>query len=604
MGRRVHKRHKVVLLLIGLLCLSVVIYAGEVITNDTGDDATGLRVSFSTPVLITAFGDILAAVDPQMLSFEFVFSGGTVKPWESHWLNYAPATASVMEYEWLTGSVASDIPQGSLSRDDLLNLGRAPTYEEIMSVIAEYPGEDEPLYVPSDDEAIWLTDLEGHADIYDNDSIKIHYADSFDQSQITKIEVYRNGVKMRFLPDMFNVLTNEQMKTFDGNPLENTPASSHTDHAIFGYEYEFRLAVSRVTAASELLTIKVRSPIHLQFNTPFAYIGSNWDLWMSTWDVLQDTEIRDLLARLKAAGFKGITVNVNGYVSDVYSSDVFALPAPDGRTTTWTKTASDEEIARILDLATEVGLETELRMQLLVSDQWTSVNGGYGGNIAPRDIDRFFETYIVLARHLAELAQQHGAVLFSPFTEMDSIERYTERIGRFYDGLDGSFAGAFAFEESTNHYLEGFNGYSYEDNIPFEQNVGKFWDWTNAAGEPIVVEWSCWSPTLETQADQRLSILVEMMLSFWQPALEYYRTHYPMNRLRFGEIGVYNVDGVCLGNDYVMNMDGFTAWDFGLSREWWSTMEARAGCCADFGTVSSGFSPPLAVMAALLGGKW
>ena len=112
------------------------------------------------------------------------------------------------------------------------------TYEEVMAEIAQYPGPDEPVYVPAEDEAVWLTDLEGHADIYDNDSIKINYADWFDRSQITKIEVFRNGIKMRFLSDMLDVLTNEQMKTFDGNPLENTPLSNHSDHAIWGYEYD------------------------------------------------------------------------------------------------------------------------------------------------------------------------------------------------------------------------------------------------------------------------------------------------------------------------------------------------------------------------------
>jgi len=95
------------LLLIGVLCLSVVVSVGEVITNNTGEDATGLRVTFSQPVLITAFGDILTSVDPQMLSFEFVFSGGTVESWGSQWFNYAPATASIIETEWLTGNTAS-----------------------------------------------------------------------------------------------------------------------------------------------------------------------------------------------------------------------------------------------------------------------------------------------------------------------------------------------------------------------------------------------------------------------------------------------------------------------------------------------------------------
>ena len=75
---------KIGTLLVGLLFLTFAVLAGEVITNDTGEDATGLRVSFSTPVLITAFGDILTSVDPEMLASEFVFSGGVVEPWESH----------------------------------------------------------------------------------------------------------------------------------------------------------------------------------------------------------------------------------------------------------------------------------------------------------------------------------------------------------------------------------------------------------------------------------------------------------------------------------------------------------------------------------------
>ena len=122
------------LLIIGLLCFSVIIYAGEVITNDTGKAATGLRVAFSTPVLITAFGDILTSVDPQMLSFEFVFSGGTVEQWESHWFNYAPATASVVESEWLT-ELPSSCPDTWWEEEQIWGIsgGLAWKYVELIS---------------------------------------------------------------------------------------------------------------------------------------------------------------------------------------------------------------------------------------------------------------------------------------------------------------------------------------------------------------------------------------------------------------------------------------------------------------------------------------
>lgn len=107
---------KVALLVVGLLCVSVAALAGEVITNDTGEDATLLRVVFSTPVLITAFGDVLINVDQEGLSYEFVFSGGTVPPWGSHWMNWSPATAQITKYEWLIGFVdASGFAKGPAS---------------------------------------------------------------------------------------------------------------------------------------------------------------------------------------------------------------------------------------------------------------------------------------------------------------------------------------------------------------------------------------------------------------------------------------------------------------------------------------------------------
>jgi len=109
---------KIGALLVGLLFLTFAVLAGEVITNDTGKEATGLHVSFSTPVLITAFGDVLTSVDPQMLAFEFVFSGGVVEPWGSHWMNWAPSTAQVVDYEWLT-STSGGTSAGMNASDDV-----------------------------------------------------------------------------------------------------------------------------------------------------------------------------------------------------------------------------------------------------------------------------------------------------------------------------------------------------------------------------------------------------------------------------------------------------------------------------------------------------
>jgi len=105
------------LALVGLACVSVVSLAGSVITNDTGEAAVGLRVTFSAPVLITSYGDALSSVEPEMLSYEFVFSGGTVQPWDSQWFNYTPATATIIETEWLTRVAAEDEAVSGVQED-------------------------------------------------------------------------------------------------------------------------------------------------------------------------------------------------------------------------------------------------------------------------------------------------------------------------------------------------------------------------------------------------------------------------------------------------------------------------------------------------------
>jgi len=87
-------------LVLVVLC-SFPLLAGEYVINSTGQTAYGLRVLFSEAVTITGFGDLLTAVEPEGESTEFTFAGGAVEAWGSHWLNWEPATAAVLEFEWL-----------------------------------------------------------------------------------------------------------------------------------------------------------------------------------------------------------------------------------------------------------------------------------------------------------------------------------------------------------------------------------------------------------------------------------------------------------------------------------------------------------------------
>ena len=226
--------------------------ATKTFINKTGKMVTGITVTFSKRVMITRHDALFHDQSLSGRSNQFKFIGGNLHNLGRFSFSWMPSSARITYYEWIEkpGATTPTITGTS-----------APTYEEIMAKVAHYPGPDEPLYQPKPDDEIWLTDLDGHGGIYDNDSIRINYAPGFDRSQITKIDVYRNGIKLRFLPETLDVLTNVQMKTFDGNPLERIPASSHTDHAIYGYLYQFGFHGQNGEVIRKL-EVAIKSPFH------------------------------------------------------------------------------------------------------------------------------------------------------------------------------------------------------------------------------------------------------------------------------------------------------------------------------------------------------
>jgi len=710
------------LTLVGVVCVSLTVLAGTVITNDTGEAATGLRVTFSSPVLITSFGDALTSIYPQMLSHEFVFSGGTVKPWDCQWFNYAPATASVVQTEWLTGAVATGISTGEIAREgplpgdelvdvplsaptgpapysvyidgghasvsdsrcwgnagsklngakaatledgtfrlylelsegssfgsfeyvfilgyahddvmvrvsaslqsvmvltgsgqqlsvsgstqiesdgssfevvfhpnvvaDVFSMGDFPrtpvavalecdsagrheslhvitdfliwqagmatadelseryqlrlTYEEIMAAISEYPGPEESVYEPAEDEAIWLTDLEGHADIYDNDSIRINYASWFDESQVSRVEIFRNGIKMRSLPDMASVLTNEQMKTFDGNPFERAPASAHTDHAIWGYEFAFSI----LDTSGEVIhsaNVRVKAPFSLSAKA-YAYDGVGyWYSWGAS-----DDELRTELEAIRELGFSGFSVRADYLTPGKVSTDLGRIEDVD--LASYNYTATDEELARIFDLAEEVGLDVEFGPELAVHFEIAREGTMNRGAIAPSDVSVWFRNYGDLCTHLAELAGQHGVDTFVVGVELNSMEKYEQEWEGLISRVREVFDGEVTYADNTTLFCSANMGTNITTTC-FEQTLGEFWDALDLIEMNMYpVEFQP-AQRLETQADQRFSVIVERLIKFWAPAIAFYREEYPSVPLAIGEMGTQGFDGQLIADDWVV----------------------------------------------------
>ena len=514
-----------------VLMLASSAFAGEYLMNDTGETVTGLRVIFSEPVTITGCGDVLMTVEPRGESTEFLFTGGEVEAWGGHWLNWEPCLATVTEYEWLSGNV-KDVslkpsPKERVTREELLSLGRSPTYKEIMEEIAEYPGPDEPLYEPAEDEAIWLTDLEGHADIYDNDSIKINYADWYDQSQITKTDVYRNGVKMRFLPDRFDVLTNAKMKTFDGNPLEHTPASDHTDHAIFGYEYEFRF-VNSVGHILDRWACVIQSPVKYQGKSEIN-IGILWDAL----EQLTDAELATKLQEVGNIGFSGVQFSVFYFIESPGANVVIPIyESGTRRTQWWARTLRDDEIRRILRLCEKQGLDVEVRIELWMTEDckraYPAASQSNRGGIRPSNVQQWFQSYADVCSHIARIAEEEQGDTLCLAVELLSMSRYTEQWRTLAKQIRKDFHGCITFSEATHCVL-----------VNSRHDLGDYWDAFDTIGIEI---WPTCYP-LESQYDQRLSVLSERVVSHYVPAIQYYTNTFPGTSIGFDEAGTYNADG-------------------------------------------------------------
>ncbi len=111
------------------------------------------------------------------------------------------------------------------------------------------------------------------------------------------------------------------------------------------------------------------------------------------------------------------------------------------------------------------------------------------------------------------------------------------------------------FEEATNVMLTGdsvINDTPIHTESAFARLVRNFtfWDWKDSQGRPMRIEYSCWTPPLETQKDQRVSVMTRNFVKLWSIPVDYYSSTYPDDPQMFGEIGTFNADGVCLGPSY------------------------------------------------------
>jgi len=536
------------LALVMMLVMSVVgLAASQTFINKTGKTVTGIKIEFSRSVLITRHDSVFPDQNPSGRSAEFTFDGGKLRNLGRFAVSWMPSSGKVTDYEWIEKAQPSGEQQSSKQQNEGSSLPDPNTPPILYG--NDYPGPNEPKYQPAPDEEIWLTDLDGHGDIYDNDGIKVNYAPGFDVSQITKIEVYRNGVKLRFLPETFEVLTNAQMKTFDGNPAEHSPASNHTDHAIMGYEYEFK-----ISTADHLWILKktVKSGFRWRPKEVWANLGISWH-WNGI-DAYPFDRTVQFLNYLKEDGFTGISIVLPYYIMTPYSSNVFEQYTVDPSVTNWDITTPTlSELRRMLKAADVVGLDKRVIGCFYVSQSYKDAHPDtfvWQGMINPKNPPNFFENYTSLLEKIIPLLNKYNVKALIVLEETYVLYiNYSYWIEKMLDALSGKFDGDLGIDISGNNILENvFSGFglTWKDAI----NKMTFWSWKSLDGKKLRDLSSCGTPSVETQKDQRVSVMAKHFVEFWRPLLDYVAAKYSNPLYGFGEIDVYNADGQSLGAAY------------------------------------------------------
>jgi hypothetical protein len=335
------------------------------------------------------------------------------------------------------------------------------------------------------------------------------------------------------------------MKTFDGNPLEHTPASNHTDHAVAGYAYTIRL----LNASGHVLldeTISVQDASSFRTGYRFANIGHQW--YLPYLEGYPDSHLEAFLRRVLDLGFDGISVEVNYFLGGSQLDQVFPQYTRNPDVHPWILTAHPDQVRRLLRTAERVGLQSDVRFSIWIAEEAKQQASSSLDRccFVPSSSGAFFENYTEQALELAAIAEEGGAEYFTPIVEWHGLMQAETEIRSMLDAVDAVFSGRIIVEDHFSMVLQGLHEqHLIGDEAALAREMGTFWDWVDASGQPLIIGLNPWplAGIYETTLDQRYSVISKNAVSHWSWAVAWLRRSYPEHEIVFAEIGAFNVNG-------------------------------------------------------------
>jgi len=168
------------LLAVALILYSVPLLAGEFLINE--GIVYGVRVTFSEPVTITQFGDLLPMVYPDGETAEFLFYGAKLPAWVGHWIIWEPTSARILNYVWLATAPEDPTQGGDTEDPDVDGPGEALPPDAQPAPDGGIPDTTAPADMPIDPSAITPPDWSS-----------VPYVLSYDPGHNDLRTVYRGG---------------------------------------------------------------------------------------------------------------------------------------------------------------------------------------------------------------------------------------------------------------------------------------------------------------------------------------------------------------------------------------------------------------------------
>ncbi|MCD6135567.1 hypothetical protein J7J63_02500, partial [Candidatus Bipolaricaulota bacterium] len=163
----------------------------------------------------------------------------------------------------------------------------------------------------------------------------------------------------------------------------------------------------------------------------------------------------------------------------------------------------------------------------------------------------FFENYTSLLKKIMPLLNKYHVKSLVVLDETGNLNTsYPEFIKGMLTKLSTEFNGSLGIDVGANNILEGI--YWDSKKRTWQGTIAQmtFLGWISWDGKPLEDLYSCHTPLIETQKDQRVSVMALNFVKFWKPLFDYVAAKYSNPPQGFGEIGANNGDGQTLSPSY------------------------------------------------------